>query len=150
MSDYQLKLHIEKPGTPYTDPKTGAQHPSSQGVGSQSPTAFPVGRHSQSPTLLACRSPCRAAHWFACSCRGLRPPTYGMPLAACPVRRLAKSDDFPCRSALAESDVVGVPVALTRSTLARMQLSGSSTADLRDVGCCLSRTSVRRVRRLSL
>lgn len=31
MSDYFLGLYIEKPGTLYTNPKTGEQSPSSQG-----------------------------------------------------------------------------------------------------------------------
>ena len=31
MSDYLLKLHVEKPGTTYTDPLTGKQSESSQG-----------------------------------------------------------------------------------------------------------------------
>jgi hypothetical protein len=31
MSNYLLKLHVEKPGTPYMDPKTGIQSNSSQG-----------------------------------------------------------------------------------------------------------------------
>jgi hypothetical protein len=31
MSDYLIRLHVEKPGTIYTDPDTGKQTPSSQG-----------------------------------------------------------------------------------------------------------------------
>lgn len=33
MSNYQLKIHVEKPGTTYTDPKNGTVHPSFEGCG---------------------------------------------------------------------------------------------------------------------